>query len=284
MRCGYTGLVMLHQVYGDLSGSTVLTSGCYLGREDEWLDAIHAWIAALRDAGVASFHATEFFSTRGEFDDDRWRRLADDGRMIPGGPLHEEFAARFCSIPRRAGLIGFAFSLDVPSFKAHVLPELKQEGRRNPLTNERTYAIMNNIARVSHYLENAGYRDHGRIQIMFEAEHGAGKYTDFFLESRARNERWTYFYQSFHLGPKAFPPIEMGDLAAHEGWRRTKEVWSTTPRALRRSFATMIGAERFELQAHGPADAAKNAMMIRDLRGMFPDGIIPPQYGTSANQ
>lgn len=65
---------MLHQVYGDLSGSAVLTSGCYLGKEPEWLDAIAAWVQALRDAGVESFHATDFYNARGLFNDDRWRR------------------------------------------------------------------------------------------------------------------------------------------------------------------------------------------------------------------
>lgn len=270
--------VMLHQVYGDLSGAAVLTSGCYLGKEGEWLDAINAWIAALKDAGVSSFHATDFYNARGAFDDDRWRRLAADGRMIPGGPLHDAFAARFSTIPRRAGLIGFAFSLDVPSFRDLVVPEFQEERRTHQLTNERTYAIMKNIARVSAFLDGAGYREKGQIQIMFEEEAGGGKYTDFFLESRERDESWTYFYQSFHLGPKAFPPIEMADLAAHEGWRRTKEIWSHTPRALRKSFKEMLGDGQFELNGHGLREAAINAERIRDLRRMFPDGLIPPDY------
>ena len=242
------------------------------------MDAIAAWIQALKDANVESFHATDFYNARGLFDDDRWRRKTEDGRMIPGGPLHDEFAARFSNIPRQAGLVGFAFSLDVPPYRDLVVPELKEAEGADALTNERTYAIMNNIARVSAFLERAGWREYGRIQIVFEEEVGAGKYKDFFLESRARQERWTYFYQSFHLGPKHFPPIEMADLAAHEGWRRTKEIWSATPRALRKSFKTMIGTGQFELQAHGLREAAINAQQIRDLRQAFPGGLIPPEY------
>jgi hypothetical protein len=270
--------VMLHLLYGDISGKAVLTSGCYLCREAEWMDAIAAWITALKEAGVESFHATDFFSARGLFDDDRWRKRADDGRMIPGGPLHDAFAARFSNIPRIAGLVGFAFSLDVPSFRDLVVPEMLKEERVHQLTNERTYVIMNNIARASAFLEREGYRENGRIQIMFEDEAGAEKYIKFFRESRERGERWTYFYQSFNLGPKAFPPLEMADLAAHEGWRRTKEMWSHTPRALRKSFEAMIGTGQFELQAHGMREAAINAVQIRDLATMFPDGLIPPEY------
>jgi hypothetical protein len=269
---------MLHQIYGDLSGKSVLTSGCYLGKEDQWLDAIGAWIAALNDAGVTSFHATDFYNAQGAFDDDRWRKVGSDGRMVPGGPLHDEYAARFSNIPRRAGLIGFAFSLDVPSFKDLMLPELRKERRNRRLTDERTYAIMNNIARVSAFLDRSGYRENGRIQIMFEDEAGSGKYVDFFRDARDRYEQWTYFYQSFNVGPKDFPPIEMGDLAAHEAWRRTKEIWSPTPRALRKSFIAMVGEGQFELHAHGPREAAINAEQVRDLCSVFPDGLIPPEY------
>ena len=269
---------MLHQLYGDLSGAATLTAGFYLGRESEWLDAIDGWIATLKDAGVNTFHATEFFSARGAFDDDRWRRLGPDGRMIPGGPEHDNFAARFSSMPRKAGLIGFAFSLDVPAFKALVVPALQQEPAASTLADERTYAIMSGITRVSAFLERAGYREKGQIQIMFEDEQGAGKYLDFFHKSRERQEQWTYFYQSFSLGPKLFPPIEMADLAAHEGWRRTKEIWSNTPRPVRKSFVEMIGDGQFELHAHGPRESIKNAERIHDIAAMFPDGLIPPEY------
>ena len=160
---------------------------------------------------------------------------------------------------------------------------MRKEQRAQQLTDARTYVIMNNLARASAFLERSGYRENGQIQIMFEEEAGAEKYVNFFRESRGRQEQWTYFFRSFSLGPKAFPPIEMADLAAHEGWRRTKEIWSSTPRALRKSFVAMLGTGQFELHAHGLREAAMNAERIRDLTVMFPDGLIPPEYRRPAN-
>jgi hypothetical protein len=269
--------VTLHMVYGDISGgSPVLTAGSYLGKEEQWMNAIAAWIRALNDAGVDHFRATEFYNARGAFDNDRWRKLRDDGQMVPGGPLHDEFAARFTSIPPSAGLIGFAYSIDVPSFMDLVLPELQKERRKYKVVDERVYVVMANVARVGRFLTDAKYTDNGRIQIMFEEESGGGKYIDFFVESRKRKERWTYFFQSFDLKPKSFPPIQMGDLAAHEGWRRTKQVWNGKPDKLRKSFQAMIGTGRFELQAHSARDAVINGQRMRELWDKYPDGLIPP--------
>ena len=56
---------MIHMVYGDLSqGGGYLTAGAFLGKEDEWMNAIAKWCDALRDAGVNTFHATDFFNAR----------------------------------------------------------------------------------------------------------------------------------------------------------------------------------------------------------------------------
>jgi hypothetical protein len=78
---------MIPMVYGDLSGdeTDILTAGCYLGKEDEWMNAIAAWSVALSDAGVDEFHATDFFNAQREFDDDKWRRYAPGRGMIVGG-------------------------------------------------------------------------------------------------------------------------------------------------------------------------------------------------------
>ena len=67
---------MIGMVYGDLSGdeASIVTAGCYLGKQDEWLNAIAAWSAALDDAGVKEFHATDFYNAKRQFDDDKWRR------------------------------------------------------------------------------------------------------------------------------------------------------------------------------------------------------------------
>src|SRR5882672_3584910 len=107
--------VVIDMVYGDMSGdeNQVLTAACFLGHESEWMNAIAAWCRALDDAGVKEFHATDFFNTKREFDDDRWRYWDPTReRMIPGGPEHTAFAERFTGIAVTHKLIGFAFALD----------------------------------------------------------------------------------------------------------------------------------------------------------------------------
>lgn len=267
-------------VYGDLSGDEtgILTAGCYLGKEDQWLKAIAAWSAALDDAGVKEFHATDFYSAQKEFDDDRWRRKVRGKGMVVGGDLHNTFAERFVSIPVDGGLIGFAYSLDVVPFTELLAPELAKVKRKHRQGHPRTQAIMSCIASVGTWLnEKAGYHVNGGIQVVFEHEHGAGKFVDFFNESRARKERWTYAFQSFTTAPKAFVPLQMADLLAHETWRRTKHVRSNPDSPLRKSFERMLGDGRISLLQHDRDHCIKNATMIRDVLARYPDGLIPPE-------
>jgi hypothetical protein len=270
---------MIHMVNGDVSGDeeTTLTAACYLGLEDQWMNAIAAWCSALEDAEVEEFHATDFFSARRAFDDDRWRRFSNErGTMIPGGALHDAFAERFTSIPGANGLLGFAHSLDGQSFSSILAPELAKEVRTHSAANARTYAIMKCLAGVARFLGATTYREPGNIQAIFEHEQGAGKFLAFFEESRTRKERWTYWFKSFTTAGKSFIPVQMGDLLAHEAWRRTKQAWySATPERLRRSFETMLGDGRIQLDVLGREECLRSASQVRDLLARFPDGLVP---------
>lgn len=272
---------MIHMAYGDLSGdeSATLTAGCYLGLQDQWMNAIAAWCRALADAGVKEFHATDFYSTRGEFDDDKWRRFdAGRGKKIPGGALHDRFAARFTSIPVASGLIGFAHSLDGPAFNAILAPVMAQERRSYTAAHARTFAIFKSLSAASRFLGGTQYRDPDRIQAIFEEENGAGKFLNFFAESKRRDERWTYWFKSFTTAPKAFAPVQMGDLLAHETWRRTKQVWySGEPERLRKSFDNMLGDGRIQLDAMDRTYCIKEAERVRAILARFPDGLMPAE-------
>lgn len=176
-RDGHRWSAVIHLAYGDVSGkeSGTLTGACYLGKEPDWMDAIAAWCKALDDAGVKEFHATDFFSAWGEFNDDRWRRYdAEKQKMVPGGPLHDEFAERFTAIPVAHKLLGFAHSTDVPAFNGVLAPELAREQRIHPSSDPRTWVIMRSLASAGGFLEQTTYRDRESIQAVFEHEKGAG--------------------------------------------------------------------------------------------------------------
>jgi hypothetical protein len=270
---------VIGMVYGDLSGdeASIVTAGCYLGKQDEWLNAIAAWSIALDDAGVKEFHATDFYNAKRQFDDDKWRREVPGRGMVVGSDLHNAFAERFASIPVDSGLLGFAYSLDVPPFNEILAPELAKAERKHLQRHPRTQAIMSSLASIGAFFEKSGYRENGQIQVIFEHEHGAGKFGDFFNESRDRNERWTYFFQSFTTAPKSLVPLQMADLLAHETWRRTKQVRSDPSAPLRKSFERMLGDGKVSLLHHDRDHCAKNATMIRDLLSRYPNGLVPPE-------
>lgn len=274
--------VMIHMAYGDVSGneeSGVLTAACYLGKEDEWMNAIAAWAAALKDAGVDVFRATDFFNTHGAFDDDRWRRKHPTrNEMIPGSDLHVAFAKRFTTIPVNHGLIGFAFSLDLAAFTTILAPELARTVRQYPEGEPRTYAIMSALTAVGNFLEKSHYQDQASIQAIFEREKGAGKFVTFFDESKERRERFTYWFKSFTVVGKEFLPVQMGDLLAHEAWRRTKQVWADETAAPRKSFQAMLGDGRVVLNVLDREHCERNAIQVRDILDRFPDGLVPAEY------
>lgn len=270
--------VVMGMVYGDVSGdeSDILTAGCYLGHEPQWLAAIAEWSKALDEAGVNEFHATDFYSAQRAFDDDRWRKRLADGRLIPGGPLHEQFAARFCAVASDARLIGFAFALEGKSFREILAPELQRTGRRYHGADPRTWTIMSSLSGVNDFLASTKYRDKGRIQVVFEHEKGAGKFSDYFGESRERDERWTYWFQSFTTAPKSFLPLQMADLLAHEAWRRVHHLLEQKPRPVRKSFERMLVGDNISVRWHGREKAEENAQQVRDLLTRYPDGLSPP--------
>jgi hypothetical protein len=268
---------VIDMVYGDMSGdeNQVLSAACFLGHESEWMNAIAAWCRALDDAGVTEFHATDFFNAKGEFDDDRWRYWdSRRERMIPGGPEHTAFAERFTGIAVNNALIGFAFSLDGAAFKEFLAPELAKEKRQHSGADPKTLSIMNCLAVVGRFLAKAR-EEKDKIQVIFEHEHGAGRFVDFFDEAKSRREQFTYCFKTFTTAPKSFPPLQMADLLAHETWRRTKEIWSPSPRPLRKSFERMIADGQIQLDAMDRESCIKNAMAARDLMTRYPDGLIP---------
>jgi hypothetical protein len=271
--------VVMDMVYGDVSGSNanVLSVGCYLGKEHRWIEAIAAWCRALDDAKVREFHATDFFNAQGEFDDDKWRRHIPGRGMVVGGELHEEFAERFTSIPVNHDLIGFALALDAPAFVQILAPEYANEKRKCRIADPKTHAIMTCLGLLDDFFIERRYNVPASVQAIFEHESGAGKFIDFFNESKARRERWTFWLKSFTVAPKSFVPLLMADLLAHETWRRIKDVWSPSPRPIRKSFERMIGDGRIQFRYHDRPNLIKCAETVRDILSRYPDGLVPPE-------
>jgi len=98
--------------YIDVSGkdvSRVIAAAGYLSREEQWARFEKAWGATLRDADARHFHATDFWSGRGEF---RGWELSG-ARPITFSKRFTHCAAKHCEY-------GFAFGVDLEHFETEL--------------------------------------------------------------------------------------------------------------------------------------------------------------------
>jgi len=245
-----------------------MVAGCYLGREPEWQAATDAWASVLRDAGVKLFHATDFFNCYGEF---KGWTLNDE--------RHVAFAKRFSAIADDAGLIGFAFGLDSHAFLSILAPVLAQEKRKHTAAHPRTFAVMKAITRVALFLEKAKHPIDERVQIIFEAEQGGGRFDNFFRESQKQKEPWTRWFSSFTTDDKSLIPLQIADLLAHENWRRVKAFLEDPSTEARKTFVRMVSGGGVELELLDRNRAVENAAYATRVLQLSPLGLAPRLYG-----
>jgi hypothetical protein len=257
-------------VYGDISsGNNVLAAACYLGHDDQWEIAKREWAAIIGDAGISHFHATDFYNCRKAFEG--WEL---------NGDKQVDFAKRFCAVADDAGLIGFAYVMDLPAFREILAPELEKEQRIFKSSHERCYAAMGAVAAVNDFLAKTSYRTKQSIPIVFEAEKGAGRFVQFFEESQKRKERWTWWFRSFDTGPKDVVPCQMADLLAHESWRRGSAILQESDREIRKSLKRMLQREHIDLRLFNWEHAKLNASLVREGLAKYPNGLMPPDTPT----
>lgn len=267
-------------VHGDVSGkadSGVIASGCYLGRAEHWQCAADGWGTALASEKIGVFHATDFYASEGAFAAQEWKHEVN-GRWIPGGAKHDEFAARITAVAENAGLIGFAFGMNPATFAEHLRPVFALVKRKVRCTDAQLFAIMTAIKHASDFLDAADtpIMQLGRGRVIFEDEHGSGLWIDFFNESRNRREAWTKWFGALTTAPKEIIPVQIADLLAHEVWRRVSEVFKDNPRPIRKSFARMLVNERIEVQMLTEETAKETAELLRGRLAKYPDGLVPP--------
>lgn len=254
-------------VYADISGEAnrpVLVAAGYLGHDGEWDRATAAWQEILRDAGVSHFHATDFFNCRKQFKS--W--TLNEAR-------HVEFAKRFTAVADDAGLVGFAHAIDCEAFVSILAPEVEKENRKHRSTNPRTQAMMGMLAQVNAFLAKTTYRQQHGVPVTIEHEEGAGRFNNFFNESKERTERWSWWFGEMTTADKGCIPLQIADLLAHETWRRASSVATNPDATVRQSFQRMLEKERIELRFLTRADAVTNAEKVRDVLARYPNGLQP---------
>jgi len=111
--------------FGDVSGrqeGEFLVVAGYLGNQSQWKRFEHEWQLALAEAGAGSFHATDFFNFRGDFqgwDHDRAR--------------HNRFAKRFTAIAESKTECAVGRGVHVPAFVKLIQLSVSSNGSNMPI-------------------------------------------------------------------------------------------------------------------------------------------------------
>lgn len=257
-------------VHGDISGKPeqrAMVAACWLGSESRWVLADRVWKKALDDAEVKYFHATEFFSCRGQFKG--W---------VQNSPRQIEMAKRFAQVPRDYGLVGFGYAIDVPAFKRYLQPVLLKTSAPHRPASPRSFCVHGCLSRIARLIKQAGLPPGERVAVIFEDEHGIGDAIDYFTYCKRKREPWTSGIISLTSADKSLRPLQIADLLAHEAWRRATTLLTGEMRDPRKPFVQLVGDFRsVDLQIIGEADAKKSAADVVEFLKARPSGLVGPK-------
>lgn len=131
-------------VYGDISGkphTRVLVAACYIGGAREWAAVDRRWAAALRDARVDHFHATDFFACQGAFKG--WKR---------GSKRHRDAEKAFTLVARSHQLMGFSFGVESVAFPSVLKPALAKVRAPQRIRSLRLFCVLLCLERIARYV------------------------------------------------------------------------------------------------------------------------------------
>ncbi len=257
-------------VYGDISGKPddpMMAAACYLGREPTLQVANARWQAILAEFGPgAEFHATDFFAGWG-----LGKGLTNTQRI--------DIGQRFAAIPADEGLVGFSFVVDNLSFGQRLAPVIAEEKRRYSSEDLRVFCSMRCLGLVAQFLHEA-YDSNPpaemkqSIQIILEEEHGFGRYQNFFGESQARTEQWTWWFSGITPGKKKVLPLQMADLLAHQSAYRVADLTKNPKAPHRPVFGRLVQGDHVRLDWLNEANAAESAEFYRLILRSHADGLV----------
>ncbi len=239
----------VNRFYVDVSGAdehTYLAAAGYLSSPDAWARFSRAWRAILRDAGgVHVFHATDFYSARGEFKG--WDTTSD---------RHKSFAMRFTGAATAHTACGIAFGLNRQASDEIVGPAVLSIGTPHAQMTGATFCIMNCLAQAARVVLKPNTQH--RAAVILEEGPGIGGTIKMLHHLKEVGEGWTGAYVSFDTMPKTHFPLQAADLLAHEAWRRITEVAQPTGREIRKSMRALLRGDRLDVTYAGDEDLRKS--------------------------
>jgi hypothetical protein len=204
--------LVVMRLYVDTSGKDndlVRVAAGYLASAAQWEKFEAEWARALRSAKVNAFHATDFFSFKGEFNG--WDANIEK---------HIRFAKLFTAIAAEQTQIGVGRGIESEPFHRIIGPEMR--GLRHAPHRRFTSLMVCALGLLDDIARLWGERTEP-IAVLFEAEPGIGEVIEYFHSAKARGVPFTKAYASIGQAAKSFLPLQAADLLAHECWRELKE-------------------------------------------------------------
>lgn len=230
-------LVVVFRVYLDESKRDgVFAVGGYLGHEDQWERFEDQWSLALRQAGVQTFHATDFYNRRGEF-----KGWSDEKQ--------KKFSKLFTAIAESRTEVGIGRAVDEPAYMEILAPVLSDihwtpHGKFTPLMWCARLCLEGLIVNYRRQIPWGKVP----IAVIFEQGDGVGEVIDYLRELQKRGAEWAGYYTSFGDGPKTLLPLQAADLIVYESAKEIDERLNPTGRPMRKSMGRLARTERLDVK------------------------------------
>ena len=178
----------------------------YVAHEAMWDEFITNWDQALSAAGVSQFHATDFFSCRGEFEG--W---------VPDSKRHRQFERKFSAIAESMVTLGKAQGVVLAGFDRHMRKNktiLKHtpNGRMTP----HMWCAMQCLLWLS---KKSGRPIDEPIAVIVERGKGNDEAINYLNWLKGREVPWMAPYVTIAPGGKELLPLQAADLLANHTQR-----------------------------------------------------------------
>ena len=256
--------LMLRAYFDDsrYSDGLVVVAG-WVANEEQWVAFEADWRAALREADVPEFHATDFYSARKHFDG--WDLHSK---------RHRKFAKKFAAIACDHTMAGVGRGIEIAGYNRYIKSE---QFMREGTPHDKYTPLMHCLRCCLEWIALLDRPDNEEIAVIMERGKGCGEAVEYLDGLRKDEVSWMESFVTLTTGPKTLLPLQAADLLAHETKRHVQELHQPTGREPRKSFERLIAKRHVNIGTAWSKDMAEGIPKIRRaLEADDPEGLRMP--------
>ena len=246
---------------GGGKGHRAMAVAGYFAPVKDWSKFETQWAAALVEARVEQFHATDFYSCEGEFNG--WD--LDPAR-------HAKFAKRFTAIAESKAGYGIARGIDVAAFKrvmAPVYATVRTDRTPHCKHTQLMFGVTTAVHEVCQLMRKRGEA----VAVILEGGDGVCEVIEYHMWLKRKRVKWTENLVTMLPMGKDFLPLQAADLLAYEMWHHTTGVLGPNPRPPRRPALTrLLQRSRVELRIASHASLERAIPPFKAFLTRYPAG------------